>query len=258
MTPRLFAPPSLVACCFSLLVLAGCAARTPIEVPSIVESPLPPAEPRPYTLRTGDTLSVRFWGNEELDQEIQVRPDGKISMPFVDDVQAAGLTPAELDERLTELYASELSRPELTVIVAAEGYPVYVGGEVGGQGIVTLTDRLTLMGAIQESGGFLTTARRREVLVIRTTSSGERVARSVDVLPFLTGEDPSVDFPLAPYDVVFVPRTKIANVNLFVDQYINAIFPLQSLASAGLLREILVTETRTVVEPAPDEEEASQ
>lgn len=209
-------------------LVLGCAARTPVVAPPVAQEPLPRPEPRPYRLQPGDAITVSFWGDRELDQDVVVRPDGMISLPFVDEVRAAGLTPAELDGELTERYTGELAKPEITIIVRElSGQRVFVGGEVGEQGALPLTSGLTLLQAIQERGGFLTSARRRQVLLIRTGSDGTRLARSIDLRPVLSGADPNADVALQPWDIVFVPRTKITNVDLFVEQYINRALPFQ-------------------------------
>ena len=222
------------------LSLCGCAARTPIEAPTVSDSPLPPVEWRPYRIQIDDQLDIKFWGNAELDQQVTVRPDGMISMPYVDDVRAAGLTPSELDAELTRRYSEELTLPELTVIVTqAGGLRVYLGGEISNSGSLRLVESMTLLQAIQEAGGFLTTSRRQQVLLIRTLPDGQRLARSVDLRPVLSGRDPSADVALRPDDIIFVPRTRIANVNLFVNQYLSSVFPFQALTTAAIFQSDL-------------------
>lgn len=227
--------PVVTATLVSALLLAGCAARTPIRVPHVTESPLPLVEePYTYLLREGDVIAVRFWGNEELDDEILIRPDGKISLPFIDEVQAAGRTPADLDRSLTALYTEELTNPQITVILReAASERVYIGGEVGGQGVYELRGPVTLVQAIQGAGGFLTTARRKEVLLVRTTPEG-RVARAVNTLPILNGSDPAADVRLQASDIVFVPRTKITNIDLFVEQYVIGLLPIQPVGTVDV------------------------
>ncbi len=223
----------------ALLLVAGCSANTPVEAPRHSEDPLPTPTWRPYRIQVDDILDIAFWGDSELDIGVTVRPDGMISLPYVDDVRAAGLTPAELDTELTRRYATELKSPQLTVIVSgAGGQQIYIGGEVESRGTLRLTQNMTLMQAIYEVGGFSTSSRRKQVLLIRTMSDGERIARSIDVRPMLSGADLSQDVPLQGNDVIYVPRTKIANVNLWVDQYINQIIPLDSLLNAVVFREI--------------------
>ncbi|MEM8995546.1 MAG: polysaccharide biosynthesis/export family protein [Acidobacteriota bacterium] len=220
-------------------LLGGCAARTPVEAPEIVTQPLPAPASLPYRLQPGDLVEVKFWGAGELDEEVRVRPDGKISLPFIDEVDAAGRTPDQLDAELTTLYASELARPNITVIVREATAPrIYIGGEVGRQGALEITEGLTLFRAIQEAGGFTTTAKRQQVVIIRATADGRAVARAVDLMPVLSGEDPDRDVVLAANDVVFVPRTKIKSVSLFVQQYIDEIVPLQNVLGGLLLADI--------------------
>jgi protein involved in polysaccharide export with SLBB domain len=211
------------------LLLASCAGRTPIRVPAVSESPLPAVDVGTYLLREGDVVSIRFWGNQELDDEIRIRPDGMISLPFIDEVKAAGKTPAELDESLTELYTGELTNPQITVILReAASERVYIGGEVRSQGVYELRGPVTLVQAIQGAGGFLTSARRKEVLLIRTTPEG-RIARAIDTMPILDGRDPDADPRLHASDIIFVPRTKITNVDLFVEQYLTGVLPIQPI-----------------------------
>lgn len=228
----------------------GCAGRTPIDAPKIEDHPLPAqTEQTPvYRLQVDDVLEIKFWGLEELDQRVRIRPDGKISMPYVDDVGAVGLTPHELDASLVEAYAAELARPEITVVVVETGALVYVGGEVRNEGPVALRGGLTMMQAVQAAGGFLETARRKEILLIRRPAGQEPIARAVNLRPVLSGADPTLDTPLESSDIVFVPRTKIANINLFVQQYVNQIVPFQTITSAAALevtRDALMTTPTT-------------
>ena len=245
-----------------LLLLSACAARTPIRAPTILESPLPQVEWRPYRIQIDDSLDVKFWGNAELDQSVVVRPDGMISLPYVDDVRAAGLTPAELDAELTRRYSSELTLPELTVIVTeAGGSRVYLGGEVGSTGSLRLVESMTLLQAIQEAGGFLASSRRQQVLLIRSLPDGHRIARSVDLRPVISGENPAADVALHPDDIVFVPRTRIANVNLFVEQYLSSVFPFQALTTAAVFNSDLFDDSDssdggTPPEPEPEPPDA--
>lgn len=231
------------------VVLAACSANTPIEAPKLAEQPLPTAAPRAYRLGPNDLVAVRFWGNRELDEEVRVRPDGMISLPFVDEVAAAGLTPRELDDELTRRYAGELADPQVTVIVReAAGRQVFVGGEVGRQGAISLAGPITLVQAIQQAGGFLTTARRKQVLLIRTTPT-ERLARAIDVRPILSGSDLAGDVTLEPSDVVFVPRTRITNVNLFVDQYVTSIVPLRPVLTIPVFDQAIFSSDDEVPPP---------
>ena len=226
----------------------ACAGRTPIDAPKIEKQPLPTQDEQAveYRLQVDDLLEVKFWGNEELDQRVRIRPDGKISLPYVDDVTASGRTPRELDAELVQRYSPELARPEITVMVVETGALVYVGGEVGSEGPVALRGGLTMFQAIQAAGGFLQTARRNEILLIRRPAGEEPLARAINLRPVLSGKAPELDLSLEASDIIFVPRTKIANVNLFVQQYVNQIIPFQTITAAAALEV-----TRDALEETP-------
>ena len=235
----LMRPATVCALLTAFLMHVGCAVRTPVDAPALSLEPLPAEASGPYRLQAGDLIAIKFWGVSELDEEQRIRPDGAISLPYVDEVPAAGLTPQQLDDRLTDLYSTELTRPNLTVIVREAVEPrIYIGGEVGIQGTVAWTRELTLFQAIQASGGFLTSARRKQVILIRQQPDGKPIARSVNLLPVLSGGNPAADVRLAARDVIYVPRTKIANVNLFISQYIDDVIPLQSVVSGALLADV--------------------
>jgi protein involved in polysaccharide export with SLBB domain len=187
----------------------------------------PTQAPAPYVLQPGDVIAVKFYRVPELNEEVTIRPDGMISLQLVNEVQAAGLTPAALDAELTRRYATELASPEVSVIVKTPvSARVYVGGEVGKQGVLQLIGGLTLFQAIQDAGGFAKTAHRKQVILIRKGPDGVPIGRSIDVRPIQTGVHPEEDIPLRPYDVVFVPRSKIANVDVFVQMYIRDALPM--------------------------------
>ena len=217
-----------------IVLVSGCASKTPSLAPSVVLEPFPAEGPAPYVLQVGDLIGIRFWDNPELDEELMIRPDGMISMPFIDEVKAADKTPSELDAELTRLYQQELARPTITVIVRdAVGQQIFVGGEVEERGLYDFRGRLSLFQAIQMSGDFLDSAYRAEVMVIRTRPDGTRIARSVDLNPVLSGANPNADLMLQAWDVVFVPRKKITTFDIWVLQYIVPIYKLLPIRVVG-------------------------
>ena len=213
--------PWVLAC----VTLAACAGtRSPAPPPALTLAAAPPVEP--YRLQVGDQLAVRFYFNPELNETLVVRPDGMISLQLIGDVEAGGHTPEALAAAITQRYTGELANPKVTVIVQQFGSRVYVGGEVGKQGVVPLSGGLTLFQAIQEAGGFLTTAHLKQVILIRKGPDAHPVGYAIDVRPIANGERPDQDVFLQPYDVVFVPMSKIANIDLFVKQYIRDLLPV--------------------------------
>jgi protein involved in polysaccharide export with SLBB domain len=206
---------------------AGCVQYTPVGAPYITDQPLPSGGPSAYKLAAGDLLTIKFWGNAELNEDVPIRPDGGISLAYVGEVQAAGRTPAELDAELVRLYTGELARPRISVLVRDFGSQrVYVGGEVAKPGVIVVKGSLTVMQAVQEAGSFLPSARRKQVVLIRTDTDGKRLARSIDLRPVVSGEKPEQDVRLQALDVVFVPRTRINNVDLFMEYYVRQVLPV--------------------------------
>jgi protein involved in polysaccharide export with SLBB domain len=180
-----------------------------------------------YVVAVGDQLGIKFYKSPELNEDVIVRPDGMISLQLVDDVPAAGRTPSDISADLRRRYSKELAAPAISVIVRKlEGDRIYVGGEVGKQGVIHLVAGLTLFQAIQEAGGFTKTAHRKDVVLIRRTPDGKAIGREIDVRPVQQGDRPQDDVVLAANDVIFVPRSKIANVDVFVEQYIRDALPI--------------------------------
>jgi len=206
--------------------LAGCSTYTPVGAPRIEQAPLPLAPATSYKMLPGDVLSIRFYGNAELNEDVPIRPDGAISLPFVGDVKAAGLSPAELDQDLTRRYTGELRSPQIVVVVKEFGSQrVWVGGEVSKPGMIVMKGPLSLFAALQEAGGLLPTARPQQVVLIRP-DAGKPLGRTIDVRPLQSGAGPDRDVMLQAMDVIFVPRSRIASVDVFVDQYIKQLLPV--------------------------------
>ena len=208
-------------------VLVGCASNRTIPNNPAQAGFAPTKVQRPpeYRMQPGDEMDIIFFFNPELNQTVFVRPDGKISLPVVDDVQAAGLTPSELDALITQIYARELRKPMVTVIVKTfTGRQVYVGGEVGKPGVVQLATHMTALQAVINAGGFLDTAKPEATLVIRQGGEADApIPIRLDLEESIDGETTLGDIQLQPYDVVYVPKTWIANANVFVDQYIRGL-----------------------------------
>jgi protein involved in polysaccharide export with SLBB domain len=179
-----------------------------------------------YRIEIGDELQIKFAFNPELNEEhIPVRPDGRISVPLAKQIKVAGLTTQELEDILAQKYASELKKPEVTVIVRGfNAQKIFVDGEVNRPGLVPMMGPLTALQSISESGGFKDTARLTEVIVIRRTQDKPVVA-ILDLKKARENNDMSQDILLMPSDIVYVPRSKIADVDLFVDLYIRRLIP---------------------------------
>ncbi|OFW63681.1 MAG: hypothetical protein A2Y74_01285, partial [Actinobacteria bacterium RBG_13_63_9] len=204
-------------------LLLGCSAEQAVrknEMPAVSRM----QEPAEYRIQPGDELDIKFFYTPELNQTVTVRPDGKVSLQLIDEVEAAGLTPAELDGRITPRYAKEVKEPAITVAVKTfAGRKVYVGGEVGKPGLLDLQPGMTALQAVINAGGFLNTAKPEAALVVRTAITQAPTPIRINLSQAVNGEATRGDMPLQSQDIVYVPKTFIAEANVFVDQYIRGL-----------------------------------
>lgn len=210
------------------LILTSCASQ---RADLVTASPTPPSQPPPvYIIQPGDQLDFKFFYNPELDEAVTVRPDGKIALQLVDEVQASGITPNALDAMLTEMYSLELKKPEITVIVRSfSAQRIFVGGEVNRQGFVNLTTGMTPLQAVLEAGGLKETADPSAAILIRKGPENHPVPFRLDLKSVLNGTGQET-LLLHPQDVVFVPKTFIAEANKFVKQYIEDLLLFRGLS----------------------------
>jgi polysaccharide biosynthesis/export protein len=203
------------------LTLSSCATQQPATVSQVPAQSASALQPPPaYIIQPGDQLDLKFFYNPELNETITVRPDGKIALQLIDEVQASGLTPETLDATLTKMYSRELKKPEVTVIVRSfTSQRVFVGGEVNKQGFVNLTAGMTPLQAVLEAGGLKETADPCAAILIRKGPENQPVPVRLDLKNALYGAGQGT-YQLHPQDVVFVPKTFIAEANKFVKQYI--------------------------------------
>jgi protein involved in polysaccharide export with SLBB domain len=204
-----------------VLLLSGVAAAA--QQAPLAPAAGPPAVP-PYTLSPGDSFDVKFDYVPELNETVKVRPDGYISLQRIGEVRVLGLTPAELTAQLRSKYAAVIRQPELNVIVRDFAVQqVFVGGEVTAPGIVPLHGSVSCLQAILATGGPRVGARLSEVILLRHLGENQAEAYRLDLKKVIDGV--IQDTMLRPFDVIFVPRSKIGKVGLFVEQYINALVP---------------------------------
>jgi protein involved in polysaccharide export with SLBB domain len=216
---------------FCAAIVTGCARQHLSESPSSnnqypEQAGISSLSSNEYVLQSGDVLEIKFYYNPELNEVLPIRPDGMISLQLVDEVKAAGLTPSQLDKLLTEKYSKIFLNPEISVIVKEfSGYKAYVGGEVKAPGIISVVGGPSVLQAIVNAGGFTEAAQPASVIIIRKDINNNTTVRKVNLSKVLSGESVENDIVLMPFDIVYVPKSLIANVNKFVDQYINNIVP---------------------------------
>lgn len=179
-----------------------------------------------YRLRPGDEIDVKLQYNPELSDRVVIAPDGRINMSLAGTVVAEGRTPTQLAQELERRFSVELRRPEVTVIPRSfSSQRVFVGGEVSTPGVVNLAGRIGVAEAVMTAGGFRSTASFDNVVVVRRSPDGRPMLRNVNVAQLLNEGDNAQDVPVKAGDMIFVPRKGIANVNLWVDQYIKQVLP---------------------------------
>jgi polysaccharide biosynthesis/export protein len=177
-------------------------------------------------LAPGDSLEIKFFYVPELNEIQTVRPDGRISLQMVGDVDVTGRTPAELREHLFALYAPHLKKPDVTILVRSQANRrVYVAGEVAVPGLLPLDGPMTVLEAIMQAGGFnQRTARVKNVVLIRH-QDGKRLGAALDLRAALKGK-PSDPFYLEPLDIIYVPKTRVARAAQWIDTHINQLVPI--------------------------------
>ena len=214
---------SIIVICSCLFCLSvGCSPATQRNLPS-ANMPTPSVIPtvEEYILQPGDQLDIKFFYNPEINEEVIIRPDGKISLQLIDEVQASGLTPSQLDNFLTSQYAKELQNPSVTVILRSiSTSQVYVGGEVNNQGLITLQTGMTPLQAIFNCGGFKESARPDKTIIIRKGPGNQPIPIELNLTDIIQGTSAQANLVLNPHDIVFVPKSGIAKANKFVNQYI--------------------------------------
>lgn len=195
----------------------------PSPAPSVVYSDATPA----YRFYPGDEIEITVFSAPELTRTVTVGPDGRVAMPLIGAVRAADLTAEELHDTLISAYAPHLRMPELTVTPRSYGSrQVFVGGEVARPGIYEMPAQIDAFQAVALAGGFLPSARRGDVLVL-SRASGQTHVSEVDLSPRAMRRGFPDAQPLQRYDVVYVPRSPISQVNLFMQQYVRDALPVQ-------------------------------
>ncbi len=160
-----------------------------------------PAQIQPYVLGVSDVVSIAVWKNEDLAIEIPVRPDGKVSVPLVGEIDAAGKTPAEIQLELTERFAQFVTAPGVSVVVTEiKSRKVYVMGEVGNSGAYDLFQPLRLMQILALAGGLTEYAKKDEVVILR---GHNRLVASIKAVS--SGRRLEDNILLEPGDTVVVP-----------------------------------------------------
>jgi len=156
-------------------------------------------------LREGDVVKILFPSSPTFDTTQQIRRDGRITMSLVGDVDIVGMTPSELEKKMVDLYAAQLSSKLVTVEVVSSLIPIYVTGMVLRQGKIMSDHPITALGAVMEAGGFdINTANTKDVVLIRREGNIMKNYK-LNLKAVLQGKQ-NDSFFLKPYDIIYVPQ----------------------------------------------------
>jgi polysaccharide export outer membrane protein len=191
-----------------------------------------------YRFYPGDEVEMTVPSAPELNKTATVQPDGRITVPLAPPVMAADRTIGELQTSLSQAYAGTLLRPQVQISVKSTApLKVFVGGEVGNPGVYDMAGDGDALRAIIQAGGFKTSAKRNQVVIIRRGPDGRAMMRTADLLRGLTSPGGADLVPLRRFDIVYVPRSGAAETGLFMQQYFRDLLPVSfSYAINGNIR----------------------
>lgn len=159
-----------------------------------------------YIIGSDDVLSVNVWKEQEISRTVPVRPDGKITLPLIGDIQAGGLTPRKLQENIAQGLKSYVSGPEVTVIVQeVKSLKFNIVGEITKPGSYPLSEPTTVLDAIAVGGGLRDFAKRSHIYVLRTNGDGSHSKLQFDYKEVIKGKNLSQNVELHPGDTIVIP-----------------------------------------------------
>jgi polysaccharide export outer membrane protein len=168
-------------------------------------APTPATTDASYVIGPEDVLNIDVWKEQEISRSVPVRPDGKISLPLLNDVQAAGLTPMQLQTALRDALKKFISDPQVTVIVTqVNSRRVYVLGEVAHPGAFPMLPHMTVLQALSTAGGFSQFAKESGVYVLRT-ENGQQKTLPFNYKEVVRGKRADQNIELKPGDTIVVP-----------------------------------------------------
>lgn len=181
-----------------------------------------------YRLYPGDVLDVAVPSAPELARSVTVEPDGRITLPLIPQAMAADRSIPELQAALTQAYATQLRFPQVEVTVkSSTPLKVFVGGEVDKPGVYDMPGDIDAVQAVVMAGGFKISANTSQVVIIRRGPGGRPMMRVADLRTAIFAARRGDAVPLRRFDIIYVPRSTIAEVGVFVQQYLRDTLPIQ-------------------------------
>jgi polysaccharide biosynthesis/export protein len=158
-----------------------------------------------YIIGPEDSLDIFVWKETELSRKVSVRQDGKISLPLLGEIQAAGLTPLKLKEQILQKLKEFIEVPTITVtVVEANSFKVYISGQVVKPGVYTLRSETSILQFISLVGGLTEWANPKKILLVRK-EQGKEKSYTINYKKIKSGEDLSQNMALKPGDTIIVP-----------------------------------------------------
>jgi polysaccharide export outer membrane protein len=179
--------------------------QTPTKPAAAGVAAKPATDDPNYMIGAQDVLDISVWKEPEVSRTVPVRPDGKISLPLLNDVQAAGLTPSQLAAQLTESLKKFVANPQVTVIVTTiNSQRVYIMGEVIRAGAYPLLPGMTVLQGLSSAGGFTQFANLKKIYVLRQ-ENGKQVKLPFNYKEVVGGKNPDQNITLKAGDTIVVP-----------------------------------------------------
>ncbi|MBI2447369.1 MAG: polysaccharide biosynthesis/export family protein [Candidatus Omnitrophica bacterium] len=192
-----------------------------------------------YVIGLDDTVEISVWQNEEFTRDVTVRPDGRVSYPLIGDIPAQGLTLTELNVIITGRLKEYIRNPQVSIVVKKlGGNKVIVLGEVESPGVYRFTGKMRLLEVVGLAGGFTEDAKIKNVLVIRGDILNNKAeASSINVAKVWKEAKMDNNVRIEPMDIIYVPRSAIGNLNLFLRQITPSLSIIyQSVVTQDVLR----------------------
>lgn len=181
-------------------------ASAPGAADQVTPSPVNHAHNNTYLIGDDDDLEIDVWKEPELSKHVPVRSDGRISLPLVGELQAAGKTPIQLEDEITSRLRNFITEPAVTVmVVKINSLKFNVMGEVTKPGSYALSTTTTIVDAIATAGGFRDFAKKRGIYVLHQNTDGTESRLAFNYTTFIKGRNPKQNIRLQPGDTVVVP-----------------------------------------------------
>ena len=196
-----------------LLVLAAIPTRAqdagenhkPANAAAANVTPKPATDDPNYVIGPQDVLDISVWKEPEVSRTVPVRPDGKISLPLLNDVQVAGFTPSQLAAQLTESLKKFVANPQVTVIVTTiNSQRIYIMGEAARAGAYPLLPGMTILQALSSAGGFTQFAKTKKIYLLRQ-ENGKQMKYPFNYKEVIGGKNPDQNITLKAGDTIVVP-----------------------------------------------------